>query len=157
MENMETPNQNINEKDKNDTDNLTNTTNNEGEEKDLEQSLVTTLANVNDDNEDLVQNNEEQNERIQGEKELKDTGEEATTGKYTGQLLHGKADGKGIWICNESKDKYDGEYVNDKKEGQGTYTWIEGDKYEGKYKNDVRSGKGKLVNISGEIYDGEWE
>ena len=100
MENMETPNQNINEKEKNDTDNLTNTTNNEGEEKDLEQSLVTTLANVNDDNEDLVQNNVEQNERIQGEKELKDTGEEATTGNYRGQLRNGKADGKGIWICN---------------------------------------------------------
>ena len=67
---METPNQQTNEKEQNDTDDLTNITNNEGEEKGLEQSLGTTLANENENNEEIVQNNEELNERVQGEKEL---------------------------------------------------------------------------------------
>ena len=94
MKNMETTNQNTHEKEKNDTDNLANTTNNEEHEKDLDETLVTTLENENNDNEETVQNNMELNERVQGEKELKDTGEEPTTGKYTGQLVNGKADGK---------------------------------------------------------------
>ena len=38
--------------------------------------------------------------------------------------------------------KYEGEYVNDVKHGQGKYTYPNGDVYIGEWKEGVRHGKG---------------
>ncbi|MBR6797020.1 MAG: hypothetical protein IKM53_06705, partial [Clostridia bacterium] len=38
----------------------------------------------------------------------------------------------------------------------GVYTWANGDVYEGNYVNDVRNGKGVLTLASGEKYDGHF-
>lgn len=62
-------------------------------------------------------------------------------------------------------DVYEGEILNGKRHGRGTYTWANGDTYEGEWKNGKRCGRGKLVEYgkspSGETYmkysyDGEW-
>ena len=62
-------------------------------------------------------------------------------------------------------DVYEGEILNGKRHGHGTYTWADGDTYEGDWKDGKRCGRGKLVQYgkspSGETYmkysyDGEW-
>lgn len=36
--------------------------------------------------------------------------------------------GKGLWMMVHG-DKYAGDYLNDKKNGKGIYTWKSGDRY----------------------------
>jgi hypothetical protein len=56
--------------------------------------------------------------------------------------------------------KYVGEWKNDKRHGQGTYTVEKGsnkgDKYVGEYKNDKMHGKGTYTFADGESYVGDW-
>ena len=35
---------------------------------------------------------------------------------------------------------YDGDWSNDKKNGKGIFTWVDGESYEGDFKNDFRHG-----------------
>ena len=62
-------------------------------------------------------------------------------------------------------DVYEGEILNGKRHGHGTYTWADGDTYEGDWKDSKRCGRGKLIQYgkspTGETYmkysyDGEW-
>ena len=62
-------------------------------------------------------------------------------------------------------DVYEGEILNGKRHGHGTYTWADGDTYEGDWKDGKRCGRGKLIQYgkspTGEkymkySYDGEW-
>lgn len=41
-----------------------------------------------------------------------------------------------------NNDKYEGEYINDKKCGYGIFTWAAGNVYKGNYEADVRNGYG---------------
>ena len=43
--------------------------------------------------------------------------------------------GKGIYFWPDGR-KYDGEYIDDKKEGNGILFWPDGTKYEGSWKID---------------------
>ncbi|RKZ38800.1 MAG: hypothetical protein DRQ41_11505, partial [Gammaproteobacteria bacterium] len=38
-----------------------------------------------------------------------------------------------------SGERYEGEFVDDKRNGQGIMTWPSGERYEGKWKNDKMS------------------
>ncbi len=62
-------------------------------------------------------------------------------------------------------DVYEGEILNGKRHGHGTYTWADGGTYEGDWKDGKRCGRGKLIqygkSLTGETYmkysyDGEW-
>ena len=77
-------------------------------------------------------------------------------GKYEGDYLNGKREGKGIYIYN-SGDIYEGEYKNDLKDGYGIYKYNNGDVYEGNYKEGFYDGKGKYTYADGDIYDGEFK
>lgn len=44
------------------------------------------------------------------------------------------------------KEKYDGEWKNDKKSGKGVYTHGPKERYEGDWDNDMKNGHGKVVN-----------
>ena len=61
------------------------------------------------------------------------------------------------FIKYSNGDKYDGEWENDKKHGQGTYTWANGDKYDGAWEDDKRHGVGTFTwaNMRDE-YEGGW-
>jgi hypothetical protein len=53
-------------------------------------------------------------------------------------------------------DSYEGDWINNKRNGQGTYTWKDGDIYEGEWVDNKRIGKGKMLYINGDSFEGEW-
>ncbi len=52
---------------------------------------------------------------------------------------------------------YWGEWKNDKREGQGTYTWEDNKRFEGEWKNNFRNGKGILYFPDGLQLEGTWK
>ena len=42
-------------------------------------------------------------------------------------------------------DKYEGEWFDDQKHGQGTFTWSDGDNCEGERNEGKKEGKGKFI------------
>ena len=61
-------------------------------------------------------------------------------GKYKGQVLKGKMEGKGTFNYNDG-DRYVGDFRNDKKEGKGILYWSSGNRYEGEFKNGAYDGR----------------
>ena len=52
---------------------------------------------------------------------------------------------------------YEGDYINDKKEGNGKYIWENGEYYIGQFKNGLSHGKGTMYYSNGKIkYEGDW-
>jgi hypothetical protein len=59
-------------------------------------------------------------------------------------------------------DRYEGDFVEDRKEGAGAYTWGRnsewaGERYSGGYRNDLRHGAGTYEWPGGDRYTGPWE
>ena len=54
-------------------------------------------------------------------------------------------------------NKYEGEWKDGKKHGQGTYTWSNGDVYEGEWKDNNPNGQGTLTFPDGTTYEGEFK
>jgi hypothetical protein len=61
----------------------------------------------------------------------------------------------GIWSISGG-DTYEGEYMNDKKCGEGIYTWKNGCKYKGQFENDLRHGYGEMIFLDGRVEKGSW-
>ncbi|CAD8174233.1 unnamed protein product [Paramecium octaurelia] len=59
-------------------------------------------------------------------------------------------------ITYSNEDEYQGEILNDKRHGKGTYKFASGNRYEGEWKNHQKHGKGKLYYKNGELYIGDW-
>ena len=88
-------------------------------------------------------------------------GEAKGSAEYRGEFRAGRKHGKGLKIW-PSGDRYEGEFVEDGKEGRGTYSWgprtsSAGEKYSGAYRNDLRHGAGVYEWPSGDRYAGPWE
>ena len=66
--------------------------------------------------------------------------------------MHGR--GTHTWADGRS---YQGEYVNDKKDGYGVYTWADGRKYQGQWMDGKQHGKGKYVSKSQDVMWGIWD
>ena len=66
--------------------------------------------------------------------------------------------GKGITVY-ENGNKYEGEYVNGKRQGFGVYTFADGEKYEGEWDRDQQHGSGKYYyrDSYNHYYDGQWD
>jgi hypothetical protein len=96
---------------------------------------------------------------------------------YEGSILDGEFSGNGILTKNN--DKYDGEFLNNKKHGKGRMIYENGDIYEGVWNNDCCeecceitynngdiykgclnnnkfNGDGIMIYKNGSIYNGEW-
>ena len=58
---------------------------------------------------------------------------------------------------SQNGDYYEGEFVNNKKEGNGKLILKNGTIYEGSFKNNKHNGYGKLTQLDGEIFAGEWK
>ena len=64
-----------------------------------------------------------------------------------------QADEYGNTKCNS----YDGQYINDKKHGHGTFEWESGNIYVGNYCEDERQGYGVMRWTDGSTYMGTWD
>lgn len=53
-------------------------------------------------------------------------------------------------------NKYEGEWVDDVKEGYGVLVYVNGERYEGYWKHDKAHGKGTLTYAQGDKYIGDW-
>ena len=65
--------------------------------------------------------------------------------------------GKGIKYYKNGNIKYEGDFVNDKYEGNGKYIYEDGEYYIGEWKKGLRNGKGALYYKNGKINnEGDW-
>ena len=63
--------------------------------------------------------------------------------------------GFGKWVYTD-KTTYEGDWVQTKKQGQGTETWPNGYVYKGEFQNSEWSGKGTLIFPDSSTYEGDW-
>ena len=63
---------------------------------------------------------------------------------------------KGTLILS-NKDKYVGEFIKGKYDGQGTMTYYDGDKYVGEWKDSKKHGQGTYTFSNGVRWVGEWK
>ena len=81
--------------------------------------------------------------------------------RYIGEWINGKANGQGLhnYLANSPHkgDKYVGEFKDNKHNGQGTYTFANGDTYVGEWKDGQTNGQGTSTLANGEKYVGEWK
>jgi len=69
--------------------------------------------------------------------------------------IDGKRNGQGTLTLPDG-GKYVGDFKDGKANGQGTNTWLNGEKYVGEYKDDKRNGKGVFNRVNGKIQSGTW-
>lgn len=79
---------------------------------------------------------------------------------YEGGFRAGRKHGKGVktWADGE---RYEGDFVDDAKQGVGTYVWGRdtpwaGERYTGQYRADKRHGHGVYEWTNGDRYEGTW-
>jgi hypothetical protein len=70
-------------------------------------------------------------------------------GAMRGAILHGK----GEYVSKSFK--YEGDFNEGLKQGEGTYVWENGDRYQGHFAADRPDGKGKYQFANGDAYEGE--
>ena len=58
---------------------------------------------------------------------------------------------KGKEYYKNGNIRYEGDFINDKFEGNGKYIYEDGDYYIGEWKNDLKHGKGKYYYKNGNI------
>ena len=76
---------------------------------------------------------------------------------HTGETSNDFKKGKGILYYKNGNIKYDGDFINDKFEGNGKYIWKNGEYYIGQWKNNLMNGKGIIYYKNGNIkYDGDF-
>ena len=63
----------------------------------------------------------------------------------------------GIYYNYEKYVTYEGEWLNNRKDGIGIETYKDGSKYMGEYKNGLKQGLGAYFWADGSIYEGEWK
>lgn len=77
---------------------------------------------------------------------------------YVGEFKMGLKHGMGKWRKGKGNNvnQYEGAYENDKKHGNGIFTWASGNVYKGSYVNDEREGEGEMRWTDGSVYIGQW-
>ena len=75
--------------------------------------------------------------------------------KYQGDFKDGLKHGNGAYVW-ENGDRYQGEFAEDRPQGHGKYQFANGDSYEGEVKAGVVSGKGIYLTKSGDRIEGSF-
>lgn len=73
--------------------------------------------------------------------------------KYQGEFLDGLKHGNGVYIW-ENGDRYDGTFAQDRPDGRGKYHFANGDSYEGEVKAGVIVGRGAYTTKAGDLFEG---
>ena len=81
--------------------------------------------------------------------------------KYEGYWENDLRNGKGTyWLCigkNKYRKLYTGDWKNNQKEGHGIYFYKDGSCYDGEWQNSKRDGKGLMIYSNEDIYQGNWK
>ena len=77
-------------------------------------------------------------------------------GKYVGQVINGKREGKGTYYMKDGA-KYQGDWIKDRREGQGIEYFNNGERYEGNFKAGMANGKGVYYHNNGNRYEGDYK
>ena len=76
---------------------------------------------------------------------------------YKREVINGLRNGYGILYYKNGNIMYEGDFVNDKAEGNGKYYWENGEYYIGQFKNGLKHGKGIEYYANGNIkYEGNF-
>ena len=75
--------------------------------------------------------------------------------KYDGEFSEGLKQGEGIYIW-ENGDRYQGRFASDRPDGRGKYQFANGDAYEGEVKLGIIAGRGSYVSKNGDVFDGSF-
>jgi len=75
---------------------------------------------------------------------------------YDGEWDNNKVNGEGT-LTYANGDKYVGNFVSSKKSGNGIYTWSNGDSFSGNWLNDKMSGQGTYKFKNGDKYTGNFD
>ena len=105
---------------------------------------------VNTINEDINKNNEKLKKLLNENNEVLNKEIKYDDGRYVGQVVNGKMEGKGIRYWNDG-DRYEGDFKNDIAEGKGIYYSNNGNRIMGDYYNDKAIGKHVTLTKNGEI------
>ena len=76
-------------------------------------------------------------------------------GRYEGYFVNGKKEGLGKYVSKYGRLVYDGAWKDDKKSGYGSLS-ENGDKYTGYFVNDLKDGQGSLTFANGDTYTGQF-
>ena len=74
---------------------------------------------------------------------------------YEGVLVDDKRHGEGKYTYADD-DLYEGAWADGKRHGEGKYTYADGELYEGAWADGKRHGQGKRTCADGDVYEGAW-
>ena len=75
--------------------------------------------------------------------------------RYEGYFVNGKRQGIGR-MEYANGDVYEGFYEAGKRHNQGVMTYAAGSRYEGNWENSIKSGQGRFTQVNGEVYEGNF-
>ena len=75
--------------------------------------------------------------------------------RYAGEFKNNKKHGQGTYTVANG-DQYSGEFKDGTFNGQGTYSFANGSRYTGDFKDGKRSGQGAFTRTDGGVVVGEW-
>ena len=75
--------------------------------------------------------------------------------RYEGEILNGKRHGRGTYFYPNGS-RYVGDWRDGMKHGQGTFIWADGSRHVGEFRNDSSQGRGTRTWPNGNRYDGDW-
>jgi hypothetical protein len=74
---------------------------------------------------------------------------------YEGEWINNHRNGKGRLIYSNGS-YYEGDWINNERNGKGKQIYSDGSYYEGYWINNERNGKGKQIYSDGSFYEGNW-